>query len=85
MDEKKKKFKMFVSPTCGACVRIKSDLEASHLDSLVEFVDISTAEGLAEAAWRDALSTPLFFMGEFSLNFKEWRDELEKSKLRGES
>lgn len=69
---------IFISPRCPRCPRAKKLGERLKREGWeVKYFNLETPEGLAEAAYRDVLSTPsLILRDEEGREVKSWKGEI---------
>ena len=56
------KARIFTTPTCIKCQRLKKDLSEGDYDLEIELVDASTPEGLAEAKEKNIATVPTTYI-----------------------
>ncbi len=80
--------KLFTKPNCARCPQARAllDAEANETDAKVERFDVSTDEGLAEAAFHEVIATPtILVLDEDEVELVGWRGEVPSASLLREA
>ena len=76
--------KIFTQPSCPNCPPAKKlgkDIEKKENGTVVEWYDVTEAEGLAEAAFYSVMATPsLVLLDDKGKEVKTWRGETPKEE-----